>query len=402
MPEKSPSPFTPGNPVPVELFVGRAQQILEMMDCVRQAATGKQVNIFLVGERGIGKTSISSFIRAWASKEEAVIPVHVFLGGVSTLDEMVRRIFDSLLKATSSESWFEKIRGLFGDFITDVGLFGVSISFSPPKDRLENLVRSFPQAIRALTAKIKDENKKAILIVLDDLDSLTTTSEFANWYKSFADEVATQGAPLPLLIMLVGLPSMMDSLAELQPSLMRIFRLIELDSLSNAEVTEFFKRALGNVNVDIDAGALDTLGSLSSGLPVIMQEIGDATYGVDEDNKIDHDDAISGIMVAAERIGKKYLQPQVYRALRSENYHSILRKLADRQSALSRTFTRKDVAAHLTNEENKVLDNFLRRLREIGIIEPESQKKRGTYRFANGIYPVYIWMEARTFRARKT
>lgn len=52
---KENSPFTPGNPVPVELFVGRAEQIEQIRRYARQACTGRLENVFLSGDRGIGK-----------------------------------------------------------------------------------------------------------------------------------------------------------------------------------------------------------------------------------------------------------------------------------------------------------------------------------------------------------
>jgi len=400
MSEKGASPFTPGNPVPVELFVGRSKQILEMMHYVKQSTFGKQENIFLVGERGIGKTSISSFLRTWAKDKEEVISVHVFLGGVSSIEEMVRRIYEALLKTIHGEKWFDKARGFFGEFINEVGLFGVSVGFSPPKENLNQLVRNFPQSLNSLLQSIKGE-KKAVLIVLDDLDTMSSLPEFANWYKSFADEVATHFTDFPLTLMLVGLPFMMDNLAELQPSLMRIFRVIELENLSNEEVAEFFKKAFQKANIEIDENALKALVVYSSGLPIIMQELGDATFLADEDGKLDRSDALNGVIVAAERIGKKYLDPQVYRALRSDGYRSILRKLGTRESSLERSFSRQDISSHLTDGEKRVLDNFLRRLREIGIIEPDTNKKRGTYRFVNDVYPVYIWIEAKSHSEHK-
>lgn len=395
--EKGSSPFTPGSPVPVELFVGRAQQILELMRYVDQAASGRQENVFLVGDRGVGKTSVSSFVRYWAGSEKDVLGVHVFLGGVSTLDEMVRRVFEALLKVTKGETWFDKVRGLFGDFITEVGLFGVSVGFSPSKEDLTQIVRNFPQSLHSMISGISSE-KKVLLIALDDLNGLAQSPEFANWYKSFVDEIATHWKSFPAFIMLIGLPSMMDSLATLQPSLMRIFRVIELEKLSNDEVTEFLSKAFGEAGIEIKQEALSILVSFSSGLPVIMQEIGDATFWIDEDGSIDEDDAFAGVRVAAERIGRKYLNPQMYRAVRSKSYRSILRKLAMRERPLNRTFTRREVVAHLTEEEKRVFDNFLRRLRSIGIIEPDPEMSRGTYRFVNAIYPVYIYLEALAFQ----
>ncbi len=60
-----------------------------------------------------------------------------------------------------------------------------------------------------------------------------------------------------------------------------------------------------------------------------MHEIGDAVFWKDEDGIISENDAMSGIFDAADRIGKKYLDPKVYRAIRSERYRSILRKLGE-------------------------------------------------------------------------
>ena len=52
--QKDASPFTPGSPVPVELFAGRAQQIQEVDNYLKQTASGRQENVFLTGDRGIG------------------------------------------------------------------------------------------------------------------------------------------------------------------------------------------------------------------------------------------------------------------------------------------------------------------------------------------------------------
>ncbi len=55
---KENSPFTPGNPAPVELFVGRVEQIEEILKYVRQTAAGRQENVFLVRRTGHRKEFI--------------------------------------------------------------------------------------------------------------------------------------------------------------------------------------------------------------------------------------------------------------------------------------------------------------------------------------------------------
>jgi hypothetical protein len=53
-----------------------------------------------------------------------------------------------LLKETRTQPWFAKIRDYFGKFVKEIGLFGVSVTFAPPADRLSALVREFPDALR--------------------------------------------------------------------------------------------------------------------------------------------------------------------------------------------------------------------------------------------------------------
>jgi len=384
------SPFTPGSPVPVELFVGRKPQVEEIIEMVTQSVFGTQTNIFLVGERGVGKTSMASFAQSLTS-ERNILAIHVFLGGVDNLQEMVRRTFDTLLQVSQKESWFQKVRGLFGEVITEIGLFNLSVSFAPAQKDLDGLVRNFPEALANFLAST---DKEGLFVALDDIDALSAKPEFANWYKSFVDKVATQFNEFPVSVMVIGLPEIMDNLTSAQPSLMRIFRVIELEKLSNKEVEQFFIKAFAQAKIRVEDEALALLIKFSSGVPVIMHEIGDATFWADKDGSIDNDDALHGVLIAANRIGKKYLDPQVYRAIRSPRYRSILRKMGRKGTPLKKNFSRKEIAQYLTPSEKNVLDNFLRKLKKIGIITSDVEAGRGYYRFINDIYPVYIFMEA--------
>ncbi|MDZ7262706.1 MAG: hypothetical protein ONB05_11455, partial [candidate division KSB1 bacterium] len=110
---------------------------------------------------------------------------------------------------------------------------------------------------------------------------------------------------------------------------------------------------------------------------------------------IDETDALEGIFVAADNVGRKYLAPQVYQALRSKAYHSILRKLG--KLRLGTSFVHKELQEKLSSEEQKKFDNFLKRARELGVIVREEE--RGEYRFANQLYHLYVMSEA--LRAEK-
>ncbi len=383
---KDRSPFTPGNPVPVELFVGRTNQLEEILRNVKQARTGKQENIFLAGERGIGKSSFAKFVCNMACKER-LLSVHVFLGQVTSLDEMVRRVFEELLKVSNTQSWYGKISGYFENKIQQIDLFGVAVSFHPTAEDTRELVNNFPEALVNIAEKIKTE-KKGLFIVLDDIDAISRTPEFANWYKSFVDKVATHFDYFPISIMLIGLPEFRDNLSRNQPSLMRVFRVVEIEKLQEKEVKDFFLRAFNKVNIAVQESAMEIMIDYSGGLPTIMHEIGDAIFWIDEDGIVKDDDVWKGVISAAESIGKKYLDPLVYRAIRSEKYRSILRKLG-----VTTSFKKNEIVAKLTKEEKAVFDNFLRTMRDRGVIMIDQEADRGTYKFVNDIYPVYIFME---------
>ncbi len=389
------SPFTPGYPVPVELFVGRAKQIEEIIKYVRQTSTtGKPENVFLIGRRGIGKSSLASFLRYYVSSKTDFLGVHVFLGRVSTLEEMVQLIFDKILKEVNEQASLQSLIKLFGKYIKEVGLFGISITFAPPQEDLKELVKKFPEAINNLLTKIK-EQRKGLFIVLDDINGLTEKIDFANWYKSFVDEVATHFKHFPVFIMLIGLPEKRDALLSLQSSLMRIFRVVEIAKLSDEEVEKFLLNAFTKVSMEVENKAMRIMVHFSGGLPLLMHEIGDAVFWVDDDNIITEEDAKKGVIIAAQKVGEKYLDPKVYRALRSERYRSILRKLGETNST---KFNKKEIEDRLNSNEKKVFHNFLQKMKELEVIEIDKESGPGSYRYVNEIYPVYVWIQSENYR----
>ena len=61
-------------------------------------------------------------------------------------------------------------------------------------------------------------------------------------------------------------------------------------------------------------------------------------------------------------------------------------------------FRKKEIESKLNEGERKVFNNFLRKMRELGIIVPDIEGGRGSYNFVNELYPVYIRMENQHFK----
>jgi len=384
------SPFTPGKPVPVDFFVGRRSQIEQLSEKVaRSAAAGLQTG-FLSGERGIGKSSLASFVKHLTDREHRAVGLHTFLGGVTTLTEMVRRVFDRLLKESVDKTWHNDVRRFFGNHIRQVGLFGISLEFGPSQRDLQQIVHDFAPALHKLTQQLARE-KKSIFIVLDDINGLAASAEFANWLKSLVDEIATSGESLPLCLLLVGLEERRESLVSLQPSLTRILDPLDIEGWRDGEAREFYQRTFSDVDIRVTDDALDFMVRYAGGLPMVAHEIGDATFNADQDGFVDHDDALLGILGAAEVVGRKYIRPPVFQAIHSRRYRDVLRKVA--KTTRDFEFNRGAVLSELGEGEKKVFDNFLRRMRELGVIVRVPEKGKGVYRFVNRLHHAYFLIE---------
>ena len=77
--------------------------------------------------------------------------------------------------------------------------------------------------------------------------------------------------------------------------------------------------------------------------------------------------------------------------MRSDRYRAILDKIAK----LGNDFHKQDMEKQLNEHEKKVFDNFLRKMAQLGVIEVDRDGGRGTYRFVNALYPIYIRMQSK-------
>ena len=185
------SPFTPGVPVPLEFFVGRAAEVRDIVDHVGKSVSQRALErVFVSGDRGIGKSSLCRMAITVSEEEHGVLGLHVFLGGVNKLEEMGRRVFERLLQRSRDRTWYGAVRDFLGDHVKKVGLFGLSLEFTASNDELRRSMSDFVYILGNLLEKIGPE-KKGLIIALDDLNGLAGLPEFANWLKSFVDEAST-------------------------------------------------------------------------------------------------------------------------------------------------------------------------------------------------------------------
>jgi hypothetical protein len=122
-----------------------------------------------------------------------------------------------------------------------------------------------------------------------------------------------------------------------------------------------------------------------------MRPVGKAAWRSGKSIQIESNEVWCGILDAAEVIGRTLLEPQVFSTLRSERYRSILRKISDKPMEMR--FQRSILGERIKPDERKVMDNSLKRMKELGARSPDLEV-RGGYRFQNHLHALYFWMEA--------
>ena len=378
------SPFRPGLPAPVECFVGRHHEIERLYQMAMTSTRGRLMVGFIAGERGIGKSSLASFVHSRCEREGAMAGCHVFLGGAQDLNGMMRKIFDQLLKESIDQPWRQKVTEFFGNRIRKVGLFGITVELDLQEQDLSALAKSFGPSIQEF---IKKTDKQGLLLILDDINGLAGSAQIAQWLKSTVDELSISQPEVRLCILIVGLEERRQALIQHQESLARVFSILNIEAWSRDETREFYRKTFASAGARISAKDLELLVECTGGLPVFAHELGDSTWRMAKTLEIDKDAVIGGILDATEIIGRKLLDQQVFDAIRSEKYRSILKKMMS-HGPVDR-FRRSEVAKDLTKEETRVFDNFLQRMKKLGALT-QDPTIRGGYQFPNRLYSLYF------------
>ncbi len=384
---KGKSPFYPGQPVPVDFFIGRINEIQRILRAIKQVELGKPQAVFLTGEYGIGKSSLAGFLRFYAERNNHILGIHVLLGGAETLDDVAEKTVEAVIKQQIyEESRSDKVRNFLSRYIGQQSLFGLSINFEALKADAPNLSHGYLPFLRDLLDRLKNDNIKGIMLILDEINGITQNKQFSHFIKGLVDENALSKNPLPLMLMLCGVEDRREDMIKHHQPIERIFDVIEIKPMDQAEMKEFFNKAFNSVNMQVAEEALSSLCRYSAGFPKLMHIIGDNIFWVNQDSLVDEDDAIRGILSAAEEIGKKFVDQQVLNALRSNDYRSILAKLAKENFDLS--FKKGNIEKGLTDSEKKKFHNFLQRMKELGLFK--AGEEQGEYVFTSRLARLYV------------
>ncbi len=129
---KGKSPFYPGQPVPVELFVGRGSQIERIMTRgAGQVEQGKPIAMYIQGEYGIGKSSIAGYVQWLAERDHNLHSIYAPLSNCSNLNDVAEAVLNATIRSGAFyPTRTESIGNWLGKYITKQSLFGQTIDLT--------------------------------------------------------------------------------------------------------------------------------------------------------------------------------------------------------------------------------------------------------------------------------
>ena len=384
------SPFEPRQPVSPEKLEGRLNIIDDYSHYLELAVNGQPQHFYLHGNRGVGKSSIANYLVEYAKVRYNMVCVHVYNDGIHNLDDLISNIVEKLLNEVKNERFGNKILNFFTNHIETVGFLGNSVKLkSNSLKMICDIKNSFSDFL--VNTLNNFEDNRGLFIVIDDINGLSETPDFANWYKSFADTLATTfKTPIPLVMMLTSHPKVVKKLYKHNPSFNRIFVYRPLNFLEKNEVKNFFVKRFASRGMDISEDALNLMVEFSAGSPTMMQNIGDEIFLINNDDVISKEVTISGIKQATREIELRYLQDSLNEFNITENDLNILRVLGKDfvdNAYDNYSFKLEDISNYLSKLDEEFLEDFIKKSLDAGIIEIKNENE---FIFTNDLYPIYF------------
>ncbi|MBR0271304.1 MAG: hypothetical protein IJQ68_04835 [Methanobrevibacter sp.] len=248
---------------------------------------------------------------------------------------------------------------------------------------------NFADFLLNISKSLKEKN--GLFIIIDDINGLSKTSEFPNWYKGLSETIDFSDNFVPVAFTLVSYKENFNKLTTLNPSFSRIFHLIEIDHLNDEDIELFFIENFEKYSIRFEnKKALKHMVYYSWGMPLVMQQIGEETFWNVKNDLISEEIVFKSVLNASIELGNKQIS-LILDQIENDEYENILLKLGKHKLI---EFEISDIKEILNDKENEILNEFLLRMEELNILEHVGKKIKERYTFTNRLYFVYFLIKA--------
>ena len=394
------NPFRPDKITPPGLLAGRIEEISNIENFLRQTKFGNPNHFALIGERGIGKSSLILFEQFCA---EGKITIHddekplnfIVLNISLRKDDSFLSIIGRISSALKREC--DKRHDAFGNLVfstlTVLSRFeaaGVKYHHAP-KATEEEVFSALQNDIEAALNRAAD-SIDGILLLIDEADAPSSEANLGLMCKLLTEEMAKRQTDR-VCIGLAGFAALPSKLAESHESSLRLFHVFNLKPLEDRERQLVVEMGLQDANAKnndkthIDEDALSAIATYSEGYPHFLQEFAYCAFEADSDGIIDREDFMNSLFRengAFDQLGTKYFD-KAYATPSSDDYRKVLHAMSDWLDGWN---SRAELIER-TGLKPGTVDNALRALKQKDIIVQDDMRA-GHYKLPTRSFAAWI------------
>jgi len=387
------NPFKPNSAASNEFFVGRNNLINHISRSLHQTKANQSQSFMVLGERGIGKTSLllntknlaEGVFKGENSKLNFFV-ITIDITKETSRASLIKNISDAFDRKLSK---IEKTKFLFKEtwsFLSRIEAAGFKIN-SPEIDNL-TLFESFSYSLAQTVKRITESDRKkksafdGVIILLDEVDNINKKVQLGEFIKLVIERLQKEDTE-KLMFGLFGLPETKKKLIESHRSVGRMFNELTLSPLDELEMEQLLInikencQRLNNEDLLITTKAKEFLFSYSRGFPHFFHYYGYYAFEESSNGRIDFEIIQRGAFNnAIDRLEYIY-NDDMYKDIREvENYRLLLQEFA---FELDKWLSHKELVKRYLGDKSKI-NELVKKLENRKIIRSEGKLNNKKYK----------------------
>lgn len=363
-----PNPFTPQSGWEPKVFGGRHEQIASFTKAMKEAVTGRPNHMVILGEWGIGKTSLLKQFKKIA-QGEGYLASFCSIGRFTerdTVQDGINLITEEMLRG------FPKIGGI-KVFYENLEAIGISIAgFGGQVAKKSASLQPQTYLTEFLLEMWKQLNTRLAVVLIDDLQNFSSIPQTIDILRLVLskDEILSNTR---YIFILSSTPDGWNSFLDKHDPIGRFFRKREsLDHLSRQETLNLINHTLRETGVTFSHSIEEKIYTYTLGHPYELQVLCSNLYESQLQGKVDETEWDQAFKNALWELGRDYFEALYRKA--SSREEIVLLTLAKAKADLNISETTEKVGAENSSFPLKNVKHFLYRLNNKGLIKRTDSK----------------------------
>jgi Cdc6-like AAA superfamily ATPase len=319
--------LTPSDTIktPDRLF-GRAST-LKIID---RALNSPGRQIFIYGDRGVGKTSLA-LTAAFLHTGVENMPIYVFCGRTSKFGEIIQAIGNNKIPIQDRMEPNESGGGF--NFSLPGGFGGIGFTGRSKTRASVNIPQTLSEAYDVIRY-VAAERRGTTMIVVDEMERIESEIErqqFAEFIKNLPELQEN------VRFIFCGIAQDINELLQAHPSAGRILENIKLERLHHSDLWQILTAVAQKLNIEVQQETLTRIGQISDGFPHYVHLIGESLFWsmFDDAKAVGRSGAthfkagIEGALQRTEATLRAQYDKAIHKTRNTDDYEEALWALAD-------------------------------------------------------------------------